>query len=134
METKTIAVDFGKVDIYHRVEAGLAGLEVGVLGRCYDDVIGQLPLSESRGFGIGGVYVAVVIAIYMKTGSVMTSALHRFLFFVFLTFFVFVLLRCCDRLTVLELFVLLAEVWRCTARRAAASPFPSSCLPHRGRK
>lgn len=44
VETKTIAVDFGKVDIYPKVEAGLAGLEVGVLGRCDDDVIGQLPL------------------------------------------------------------------------------------------
>lgn len=33
VETKTIAVDFGQVDIYAKVEAGLAGLEVGVLGR-----------------------------------------------------------------------------------------------------
>lgn len=40
VETKTIAVDFGKVDIYSKVEAGLAGLEVGVLGKCDDDVIG----------------------------------------------------------------------------------------------
>lgn len=31
VETKTIAVDFGKMDIYPKVEAGLAGLEVGVL-------------------------------------------------------------------------------------------------------
>lgn len=46
VETKTIAVDFGKVDIYPKVEAGLAGLEVGVLGRCDDDVIGQLPLGK----------------------------------------------------------------------------------------
>lgn len=46
VETKTIAVDFGKVDIYPKVEAGLAGLEVGVLGMCDDDVIGQLPLGE----------------------------------------------------------------------------------------
>lgn len=33
METKTIAVDFGKADIYSKVEAGLAGLEIGVLGK-----------------------------------------------------------------------------------------------------
>lgn len=33
METRTIAVDFGKVDIYPKVEAGLAGLEIGVLGK-----------------------------------------------------------------------------------------------------
>lgn len=46
METKTIAVDFGKVDIYPKVEAGLAGLEIGVLGRC-DNVIGHLPLGET---------------------------------------------------------------------------------------
>uniref|UniRef100_H2UQW0 3-ketoacyl-CoA reductase n=1 Tax=Takifugu rubripes TaxID=31033 RepID=H2UQW0_TAKRU len=31
VETKTIAVDFGKSDIYCRIEAALAGLEVGVL-------------------------------------------------------------------------------------------------------
>lgn len=46
VETKTIAVDFGQGDIYPKVEEGLAGLEVGVLGRCDDDVIGQLPLGE----------------------------------------------------------------------------------------
>lgn len=34
METKTIAVDFGLSDIYPKIEAGLAGLEIGVLGRC----------------------------------------------------------------------------------------------------
>lgn len=33
METKTIAVDFGRSDIYSRIEEGLAGLEVGVLGK-----------------------------------------------------------------------------------------------------
>ncbi|KAM7002835.1 very-long-chain 3-oxoacyl-CoA reductase-A [Tautogolabrus adspersus] len=31
VETKTIAVDFGKSDIYQKIEAGLAGLEIGVL-------------------------------------------------------------------------------------------------------
>ncbi|KAJ8252639.1 hypothetical protein COCON_G00219510 [Conger conger] len=31
VETKTIAVDFGLLDIYPKIEAGLAGLEVGVL-------------------------------------------------------------------------------------------------------
>lgn len=40
VETKTIAVDFGRSDIYPTVEAGLAGLEVGILGMCDDDVIG----------------------------------------------------------------------------------------------
>lgn len=34
METKTIAVDFGLSDIYPKIEAGLADLEIGVLGRC----------------------------------------------------------------------------------------------------
>lgn len=33
METRTIAVDFGKTDIYHKIEAGLSGLEIGVLGK-----------------------------------------------------------------------------------------------------
>lgn len=33
METKTIAVDFGKTDIYDKIEAGLAGLQIGVLGK-----------------------------------------------------------------------------------------------------
>lgn len=33
METRTIAVDFGKTDIYPKIEAGLAGLEIGVLGK-----------------------------------------------------------------------------------------------------
>lgn len=32
METKTIAVDFGESDIYAKIEEGLAGLEIGVLG------------------------------------------------------------------------------------------------------
>merc|ERR1739838_819741 len=31
VETRTIAVDFGKTDIYNKIEAGLAGLEIGVL-------------------------------------------------------------------------------------------------------
>uniref|UniRef100_A0A3Q3N2V3 3-ketoacyl-CoA reductase n=1 Tax=Mastacembelus armatus TaxID=205130 RepID=A0A3Q3N2V3_9TELE len=31
VQTKTIAVDFGKADIYPKIEAGLAGLEIGVL-------------------------------------------------------------------------------------------------------
>ncbi|XP_028306723.1 very-long-chain 3-oxoacyl-CoA reductase-A [Gouania willdenowi] len=31
VETRTIAVDFGKTDIYQKIEAGLAGLEIGVL-------------------------------------------------------------------------------------------------------
>ncbi|KAJ8249074.1 hypothetical protein GJAV_G00230910 [Gymnothorax javanicus] len=31
VETKTIAVDFGSIDIYPKIEAGLAGLEIGVL-------------------------------------------------------------------------------------------------------
>lgn len=33
METKTIAVDFGKSNIYCRIEEALEGLEVGVLGK-----------------------------------------------------------------------------------------------------
>lgn len=33
METKTIAVDFGRSDIYSKIEEGLAGLEIGVLGK-----------------------------------------------------------------------------------------------------
>lgn len=32
METKTIAVDFGQNDIYPKIEKGLSGLEIGVLG------------------------------------------------------------------------------------------------------
>ncbi|XP_040024917.2 very-long-chain 3-oxoacyl-CoA reductase-A-like [Gasterosteus aculeatus] len=31
VKTRTIAVDFGKTDIYNKIEAGLAGLEIGVL-------------------------------------------------------------------------------------------------------
>ncbi|CAB1446698.1 unnamed protein product [Pleuronectes platessa] len=31
IETRTIAVDFGKSDIYSKIEVGLAGLEIGVL-------------------------------------------------------------------------------------------------------
>lgn len=33
METRTIAVDFGKTDIYSKIEEGLVGLEIGVLGK-----------------------------------------------------------------------------------------------------
>lgn len=33
VETKTIAADFSALDIYHKIEAGLAGLEIGVLGK-----------------------------------------------------------------------------------------------------
>lgn len=33
VETKTIAVDFGKSNIYCRIEEALKGLEVGVLGK-----------------------------------------------------------------------------------------------------
>ena len=33
VETGTIAVDFGRSDIYEKIEAGLAGLEIGVLGK-----------------------------------------------------------------------------------------------------
>lgn len=33
METKTIAVDFSAVDIYTKIEEGLAGVEIGVLGK-----------------------------------------------------------------------------------------------------
>uniref|UniRef100_A0A3Q0SV26 Hydroxysteroid (17-beta) dehydrogenase 12b n=1 Tax=Amphilophus citrinellus TaxID=61819 RepID=A0A3Q0SV26_AMPCI len=33
VETKTIEADFSAVDIYSKIEAGLAGLEIGVLGK-----------------------------------------------------------------------------------------------------
>lgn len=33
VETRTIAVDFGKADIYSKIETGLKGLEIGVLGK-----------------------------------------------------------------------------------------------------
>lgn len=33
VETKTIAADFSTVDIYSKIEDGLAGLEIGVLGK-----------------------------------------------------------------------------------------------------
>lgn len=33
VETKTIAADFSAVDIYPKIEGGLAGLEIGVLGK-----------------------------------------------------------------------------------------------------
>lgn len=32
VETKTVAVDFGQIDIYPQIDAALAGLEIGVLG------------------------------------------------------------------------------------------------------
>lgn len=41
---------------------------------------------------------------------------------------------CCERLTVLELFVLLAEVWRGAARLLRSSHSPLSCLPPCGGK
>lgn len=37
VETKTIAADFSSVDIYPKIEAGLAGLEIGVLGKTETD-------------------------------------------------------------------------------------------------
>lgn len=33
VETKTIAADFASLDIYPKIEEGLAGLEIGVLGK-----------------------------------------------------------------------------------------------------
>lgn len=33
VETKTIAADFSGLDIYSKIEDGLAGLEIGVLGK-----------------------------------------------------------------------------------------------------
>ncbi len=33
VETKTIAVDYSHIDIYAKIEKGLAGLEIGVLGK-----------------------------------------------------------------------------------------------------
>lgn len=33
VETKTIAADFSATDIYSKIEDGLAGLEIGVLGK-----------------------------------------------------------------------------------------------------
>ena len=33
VETKTISADFSSVDIYYKIEDGLAGLEIGVLGK-----------------------------------------------------------------------------------------------------
>lgn len=33
VETRTIAVDFGRTDIYEKIEVGLTGLEIGVLGK-----------------------------------------------------------------------------------------------------
>lgn len=36
VETKTIAADFASTDIYPNIEKGLAGLEIGVLGKCFN--------------------------------------------------------------------------------------------------
>ena len=33
MQTKTIAADFSTRDVYPKIEEGLAGLEIGVLGK-----------------------------------------------------------------------------------------------------
>lgn len=33
VETKTIAADFSATDIYSKIEDGLAGLEIGILGK-----------------------------------------------------------------------------------------------------
>lgn len=33
VETRTIAVDFCRLDIYSKIEEGLADLEIGVLGK-----------------------------------------------------------------------------------------------------
>ncbi|MEQ2290224.1 hypothetical protein AMECASPLE_001258 [Ameca splendens] len=33
VETKTIAADFSAIDIYTKIEEGLTGLEIGVLGK-----------------------------------------------------------------------------------------------------
>lgn len=33
VETKTIAADFSAIDIYAKIEEGLAGLEIGLLGK-----------------------------------------------------------------------------------------------------
>lgn len=40
VETKTIAVDFSATDIYSKIEEGLAGLEIGVLGKTAASVLG----------------------------------------------------------------------------------------------
>lgn len=39
VQTKTVAVDFGQTDIYSKIEAGLAGLEVGVLGKSWSSTL-----------------------------------------------------------------------------------------------
>lgn len=50
-------------------------------------------------------------------------------------FLLLLLCCCCERLTVLELFVLLAEVWRGAAQRClCSSRSPLSCLPPCGGK
>lgn len=33
VETRTIAADFSATDIYSKIEGGLSGLEIGVLGK-----------------------------------------------------------------------------------------------------
>lgn len=35
VETKTIAVDYSQADIYPKIEKGLAGLEIGILGKVF---------------------------------------------------------------------------------------------------
>lgn len=35
VETKTIAVDYSRADIYPKIEKGLAGLEIGILGKVF---------------------------------------------------------------------------------------------------
>lgn len=42
VETKTIAADFGSLDIYSKIEDGLAGLEIGVLGKTCSRCFGHL--------------------------------------------------------------------------------------------
>lgn len=37
METKTVVADFSLLDIYSKIEDGLAGLEIGVLGKTAAD-------------------------------------------------------------------------------------------------
>lgn len=37
METKTIAFDFGATDGYEKIEEGISGLEIGVLGKAVID-------------------------------------------------------------------------------------------------
>lgn len=41
METKTIAVDFGGTEIYTKIEEGLEGLEIGLLGEFMTCMLAQ---------------------------------------------------------------------------------------------